>query len=118
MINIKRMGRLAVPLLALGLMAGCGSGRAPAGKHKLNPGAAAPAHTSKKPPSYSPPPSPAPAGLSCNTVVDPTGWSNGPLTANQEIANLVSMLLADGIVNISAGTPSSQDTTILVGAAL
>lgn len=60
--------------------------------------------------------------LSCDAVVDPDpstdGLKGSDLTAEQVIADLGAMLLVDGTANITAGTPSDQDTTILTAAAL
>ena len=62
--------------------------------------------------------------LACGTVVDPDPASSGfksatgTLTEVQVISYLEAMLLADGIRNIPAGTPSSEDTAILSGAQL
>jgi hypothetical protein len=63
-------------------------------------------------------PATVPAGLTCSAVIDPTGYKNGPLTARQQIADLESMELVDGLVNLSDGTPSADDTIILDTAAL
>lgn len=49
----------------------------------------------------------------CSTVLDPTGYNNGPLDVNRAIGFLTAMLLFDGIGNITDGTPSADDAQIL-----
>jgi hypothetical protein len=63
--------------------------------------------------------SPAPALnlMTCTTVLDPTGYQGGALTVNQMIADLTTVLLTDGLVNITNGTPSADDASILDDAA-
>lgn len=51
--------------------------------------------------------------LYCSTVVDETGWNNGPLTAERSIAILQAMVINNGFANIPAGTPTADDTTLL-----
>lgn len=55
--------------------------------------------------------------MTCSTVVDSdpsmVGLKGSSLTAEQIISYLEALMLADGVVNIPAGTPSQTDTTIL-----
>jgi hypothetical protein len=44
------------------------------------------------------------------------GFKASSLTAQDIIAYLEAMMLADGVVNVSTGVPSAEDTTILNGA--
>jgi hypothetical protein len=58
---------------------------------------------------------PAPAGivLKCHTVVDSTGYENGPLTADLAIASLTRMELASGASSIPRGRPTTADASTL-----
>jgi predicted small lipoprotein YifL len=66
-------------------------------------------------------PSPSANLLTCSTVVDQggNGLTGTNLTAQHVIADLETMLLADGIRNLEpGGTPSADDATILDATAL
>lgn len=54
-----------------------------------------------------------PETLTCTTVVDSTGYSNGPLTTDRAVGFLTAMLVIDGLGNIMGGTPSASDAQIL-----
>ena len=58
---------------------------------------------------------PASAGivLKCHSVVDSTGYENGPLTADLAIASLARMELASGAVSIPRGRPTTADASTL-----
>jgi hypothetical protein len=59
-------------------------------------------------------PGPAPRNiLTCGRVVDPTGYKQGPLTANLAIASLTAMPLAAGTAGIAGGKPASADAGTL-----
>jgi len=51
--------------------------------------------------------------LTCSTVVDSTGYRNGPLSVGLAIAELTDMQLTDGSVNLPRGRPSAADTGLL-----
>jgi hypothetical protein len=51
--------------------------------------------------------------LTCNAVVDSTGYDSGPLTVGLAIAELTEMQLTDGTVNLPHGSPSAADTNLL-----
>jgi hypothetical protein len=51
--------------------------------------------------------------LTCGTVVDATGYKDGPLTTDLAIAYLTEMQLGDGVADIPRGTPTSADTYTL-----
>lgn len=106
-------------LVAVGLIAGCGEGssstmshRAAAAVSSQNDSPTASADGSPAAPVGNPP-APVSNALACSTVLDPTGYNNGPLATNIAIAYLTDMELTDGVANIPAGTPSSADTNIL-----
>ena len=81
---------LAVAGLVAGVIAGCDYGVPSAG------------------------PGPAPRNiLTCGRVVDPTGYKQGPLTANLAIASLTAMPLAAGTTGIAGGKPTSADVDTL-----
>jgi len=81
---------LAVAGLVAGVIAGCDYGVPSAG------------------------PGPAPRNiLTCGRVVDPTGYKQGPLTANLAIASLTAMPLAAGAAGIAGGKPTSADADTL-----
>lgn len=111
--------RLLSALIAASVIAGCSSGGTSAASHSV---AAAASSQSGSPAASAGGSSAAPVvgqaapvsnALTCGTVVDPTGYENGPLTTNTAVAFLTDMLLTDGVANIPAGTPSSDDTNIL-----
>jgi hypothetical protein len=52
--------------------------------------------------------------LACSTVIDPTGWSNGPLTENRAVAIVSAVLVTDG-VNLTTGNASNTDLRLLDG---
>lgn len=81
-----------------------------------------PAASTPRPAATAPAPAPSPSAtadlpgsdvLSCSTVVDDTGWNNGPLTAQRMIADLIAMDITDGLVNLPSGTPSHDDVQML-----
>lgn len=120
---VKRVTLVAAPLAALALLAGCGGpAPKPAATHPPSSASTAAAASSSVPAVSGPQPDP----LYCSTVVDSDpassglkGWEGGDtLTAEQVIAYLVAMEIIDGIKNISYGTLSADDTTILDGADL
>lgn len=51
--------------------------------------------------------------LTCSTVVDSTGYRDGPLTVGLAIAELTDMQLSDGSVDIPRGRPTAADTDLL-----
>jgi len=51
--------------------------------------------------------------LTCSTVVDSTGYRDGPLSVGLAIAELTEMQLTDGSVDIPRGRPSAADTNML-----
>ncbi|MGH3229178.1 MAG: hypothetical protein ACRDOA_11465 [Streptosporangiaceae bacterium] len=70
---------------------------------------------------WNPPSASAPTvpdySLSCSTVIDSTGWNNGPLTEVRAIAIASEVLVADA-VNLSAGNASNSDLRLLDAMAL
>jgi hypothetical protein len=59
-------------------------------------------------------PGPAPRNiLTCDRVVDATGYKQGPLTANLAIAALTAMPLAAGPAGSAGGKPTSADADTL-----
>jgi hypothetical protein len=110
---------LAAPVLLFAagtVIAGCGvSSQSTASHH------AAVAVTSRSSSPAAPaasPVAPVSSTLTCTSVLDPTGYKNGPLTTNIAVAYLTDMELTDGVANIPAGTPSSDDTNILDSVAM
>jgi hypothetical protein len=85
---------LVLSLTGSGLIAGCGSGSGPAAAGGSQP--AAPGIV-----------------LRCRSVVDSTGYKNGPLTADLAIASLTNMQLAGGAASISSGRPTPAVTRTL-----
>ena len=85
---------LVLSLAGSCLVAGCGSGTSPAA---VGGGI------------------PASAGivLKCQSVVDSTGYENGPLTADLAIASLTRMELASGAASIPRGRPTRSDASTL-----
>jgi hypothetical protein len=117
---------LAPVLVAVGLLAGCGTGSSSTVSHRtaatvgsqnssptgsVGGSPAAPVASPAAP--VASPVAPVSDSLACGTVVDATGYKNGPLTTNLAVAFLTDMELTDGVANIPAGTPSSADTNIL-----
>jgi hypothetical protein len=91
---VKSAITLAVSLAAAGMIAGCASGADPAAV-----GGSAP---------------PAPGiVLTCGSVVDTTGYKDGPLTTDLAVASLTEMQLAGGAASIPRGRPTGADTTTL-----
>jgi hypothetical protein len=80
---------LVPSLVASGMIAGCASG----------PGPTAAELTSN--------------ALTCSTVVDSTGYRDGPLSVGLAIAELTEMQLTGGSVSIPRGRPSAADTSML-----
>ncbi|MGH3245746.1 MAG: hypothetical protein ACRDOI_05955 [Trebonia sp.] len=85
---------LALLVAASGLIAGCDAGAGPA------------AWAGSQAASLS-------NVLTCGTIVDATGYKNGPLTTDLAIAYLTAMQLGDGGGDIPHGTPTSADTNTL-----
>jgi hypothetical protein len=85
---------LVLSLAGSCMIAGCGSGTGPAA---VSGGI------------------PAWAGivLQCYSVVDSTGYENGPLTADLAIASLTKMELASGAASIPRGRPTTADASTL-----
>ena len=118
---MRRAHHVIPAAIAAFLLAGCGSQPAAPASHAT---AAASAVTASAGTSSAQPDTGTTDGtlLACGTVVDPdpatSGFTSatGTLTEVQVISYLEAMLLADGIRNIPAGTPSSQDSVILNGA--
>jgi hypothetical protein len=90
---VKLAITLALSLATSGVVAGCAPGDGPA-----TAGGA--------------PPAPGIA-LTCGSVVDSTGYENGPLTANLAVASLTAMQLAGGAASISRGRPTGAVTRTL-----
>jgi len=55
--------------------------------------------------------------LACTTVIDDTGWANGPLTEERAIAILSDFLTVKALA-IGAGTLNDSDLTTMGGLAL
>ena len=91
---VKPAITLAVSLAAAGMIAGCASGASPAVV------------------GGSPPPAPG-IVLTCGSVVDTTGYKDGPLTTDLVVASLTEMQLAGGAASIPRGRPTGADTTTL-----
>jgi len=91
---VKSAVTLVLPLVAVGVLAGCASGAGPAAV------------------GGAPPPAPD-VVLQCGSVLDPTGYKNGPLTTDLVVASLTQMQLAGGTVRIPRGRPTSSDTSTL-----
>ena len=51
--------------------------------------------------------------LRCGSVVDPTGYEQGPLTTNLAVAFLTQLGLTGGTRDIPSGRPTSADTSTL-----
>ena len=85
---------LVLSLAGSCMTAGCGSGSGPAAV------------------AGSPPPAPG-IVLKCHSVVDSTGYENGPLTADRAIASLTRVELASGTASIPRGTPTTADASTL-----
>jgi len=51
--------------------------------------------------------------LRCGSVVDPTGYEQGPLTTNLAVAFLTELGLTGGTRDIPSGRPTSADTSTL-----
>jgi hypothetical protein len=112
---IARQSTVLVPLLVVfGALAGCAAGTSSAASHHVAAAVSSAAAVGSAPaaPADSPA-APVSSALTCSTVLDPSGYKNGPLTTNIAIAFLTDMELTDGVANIPAGTPSSADTNIL-----
>ena len=91
---VKSAITLAVSLAAAGMIAGCASGADPAAV-----GGSAP---------------PAPGiVLTCGSIVDTTGYNDGPLTTDLVVASLTEMQLAGGAASIPRGRPTGADTRTL-----
>jgi len=99
-------------LIASCMIAGCGAGSGSTASHH-SPAVVSSPDKTQAPPADSSPDVPASNALTCDTVVDPTGYSNGPLTANLAVAFLTDMELTDGVANLPAGAPTSADSNIL-----
>jgi hypothetical protein len=119
--KVSKPAAALVPLLVASsvIVAGCAAGSKPvASQHAAaavssqNGSAAASADGSSAAPANGPA-VPVTNALTCATVVDSTGYQNGPLTTNIAVAFLTDMELTDGVASIPAGTPSSDDTNIL-----
>jgi hypothetical protein len=119
----RRWARIAVLTLVVLIGLEIINGIAHAGQHPA-PAQPAPSHSAlaspaapaaSTPPASTPPPA-APAApantLSCSTVVDDTGYKNGPLTAERTIAFLNTVLTTDA-VNLSSGNASNDDLRLL-----
>ena len=92
--TIKYAVALVLSLAGSGMIAGCGSGSAPAAV------------------AGSPPPAPG-IVLKCHSVVDPTGYKNGPLTTDLAIAFLTKLQLAADAASIPRGKPTRAVTRTL-----
>jgi hypothetical protein len=107
---------IAIPVIALAAgigLAACGSqgaakGAAPAATHS----SAAPAVPAPDAPAPTTPAATPANTLACSTVIDETGWSNGPLTAERAIAAVSAVFVTDG-VNLQTGNPSNTDLNLL-----
>lgn len=106
-------------LLAAGVIAACGTSSEPTASRHVVSTVSSPTDSPTASDSGSPsapvssPAAPVSDALACGSVLDPTGYKNGPLTTNVVVAFLTDMGLTDGVANIPSGTPSSADTNIL-----
>lgn len=131
---MKRVMAMGLLLAAAGLIAGCGSGGSPtaSGTHSASAAAVqgtAAANSAAAAPSAAIPQATDPNGqtcdsldstgycpgddpLTCDTVIDPTGWSNGPLTEVRAIAIAAAVSDVD-FVGIIQGTLSDTEMHLL-----
>src|SRR5215813_6261078 len=104
-----RLMAAGVPAALATLAAGYGTAAAPAAHH-TTASAPAPADTVAPGPVDTTDAGPGagtfPNDLTCSTVVDDTGWKNGPLDAQRTIAYLTSMLLAEASPTSRGGRPA------------
>ncbi|MGH3209716.1 MAG: hypothetical protein ACRDNO_18355 [Trebonia sp.] len=91
--TIKYAIALVLSLAGSGMIAGCGSGSGPAevGGSPPAPGVV----------------------LRCHTVVDSTGYQNGPLTTDLAIASLTKVELSAAAASIQSGRPTHAVTRTL-----
>lgn len=92
--TLKYAIALVLSLAGSCVIAGCGSGTGPGAVGDGNP--ASPGVV-----------------LKCHSVVDSTGYKNGPLTADLAIASLIRMQLVSGAASIPRGRPTAADTSTL-----